>query len=258
MIRWVLPLLLSAIPATAFSQASDTTARRHILGIGAGANQVRDDNLHPKASTGYLVALSYATEKHDRRWKGFELMVSVSRLKAAFEDVSLSAHLRIDGSYHQAFDLGHSGPVSWRLGPEAILSYQASYFPNWDDSHLYWADFVSLGCRATAVCVRPRERDWSATVSVPLVSAFSRPERYRLYKIDDIDFGGIVKSLNDRPSFGYPGRVLDVRLRVEYRFPVMQTRRQALLYSFEYLYMKRPGGAPYRNLMHRFGIRFIL
>jgi hypothetical protein len=90
------------------------------------------------------------------------------------------------------------------------------------------------------------------------VSAFSRPELVRPYKIDDISFGGILSSLNSDMTFGLWNRSFRCHVGAEYQFPVFKTKLEAISYDVDFTWIKKDSGRPFKQLTHTIGLRILL
>ena len=251
-------LFLLLLSGTVLSQEMDSARTRHFIALRFGLNQIREENLHPKVSTGTLTELSYGFEKQNKRLQRFQLSLGYSRLKTSLEDLSKSINLKLNISYSYNFRLVKSRKFNYYLGPEANLSYTACFLPNWDDSHLYWADYLSVGAKNIFSVSLKNKKEWVTDVSIPLFSVFSRPELHRLYKIDETDFAGIVHNLNSHITAAHLTNVFFVHLQTEYRFPVFHNKTQAFTFLFDWLRVRHDDGNPFYQLSYQLGIKFIL
>lgn len=236
----------------------DSARFSHLVQLRLGVNQLRDENLHPKTSTGTLTELVYGIEKVNQRWQQFQFSLGYSRPRTELEDVAKTVNLRIHASYNYTYPLVWRTKVRYHLGPEAALAYTATFFPNWDDSHLYWANYLSVGIRNNLLVPMRHQKQWVTSLSLPLFSVFSRPELYRLYKIDDTSAGGIITSLHSNLSPAHLINVFYVKLNTEIRYPVFQHQTQAFSYRFEYLRVKDNSSAVFKQIIHQVGITFFL
>ena len=242
------------------AQAQDSTRFFHLVGGQFGVNQVKDENLHPKVSTGTITELSYGFENITRSnsLQQFNLNMGYSRLKTELEDLSKSVNLKLNLNYSSNYRLLHKKNFNYYLGPGITLAYSGSYFPNWDESHLYWANHLSLGVKNIFSFTIKNKNEWVSSISIPLYSAYSRPQLYRLYKMDDITFGGFVKSYHDNISTSHFINVFFLKVQSEYRFPVFSKKKEAVTYTFDFLRMKGKDARPFTQLSHQIGIKFFL
>ena len=255
------PLLLSflsLLPCTVKAQKTDSAKTYQFISLQFGINQIKDENLLPKVSTGTITELSYGFEKRKLKLQQFHFTVGYSRLKTEFEDLSKTANLELNMDYNLGCQLAQKNNFTYYLGPELRLSYNACYFPNWDDSHLYWADHLSIGAQNNFLLQFKNKNTWLTSISMPLFSIFSRPELYRLYKIDDIDFAGFAVNLNSNITAAHLTNVFYLNLQSEYCFPAFENKSEAFTYTFKWLRVKHDEGNPFNQVNHQIGIKFFL
>ncbi|HZV43335.1 MAG TPA: hypothetical protein VFF90_02590 [Saprospiraceae bacterium] len=258
-ISFVIFFSLSLIlPTRGSAQQPDSLKAQHFVGLQLGINQVKEENLHPKASGGILAQFSYGFENQNKNLERFDVVLGYSRLKTELEDLSKTVNLRFRTAYSLNFKCVENKKFIYHLGPEAVLDYNASFYPNWDDSHLYWADYLSVGVNNIMTVPISGNRQWVTTIAIPLFSVFSRPEIYRLYKIDETDAGGIISNLNSNIDAAHLTNVFHLRLLTEYRFPAFRNGHEALSYSFEWIKVKNDDGFAFQKITHQVGIKFFL
>ena len=164
----------------------------------------------------------------------------------------------LTSSYSYCFKLIDEQPISYFIGPQVKISYSAFYYPNWDDSHLYWGNLFSLGVSNFASYRLGDKTRLVSTFSFALLSLYSRPDPLRLYKIDDLSFAGIVSSLNQNFEFGFFTAATSLHFDIEYQFPVFETKTESFFYSFDYTYLSKGNALPFTQLFHQLGLRILL
>jgi hypothetical protein len=256
-------VMLSALPAAAqpawpdSARQSGRPACRNAIALSFGVNQVKEKILHPKVGTGTLTTLAYTLYARRMPLRQFSIAFGYSRMKTSLEDLSKTLNVSVDAQYGHPFAAARRGRMAYHAGPAARLAYNASFYPNWDDSHLYWADFISVGAAQALRFETKRGDEWSASLTLPLAAVCSRPPPERLFKIDDTDAGDIAASLHDDPAFGTWNRVFYLDFRLAYNYPAFRAGRQALHYSAEFARIAS-GGAPFTRMSHLIGISFYL
>lgn len=255
------PLLLILLCSFASHQkiiAQDSVSCFHSIALQFGLNQVKEENLHPKVSVGTITMLSYGFVKRKNTWQDFNFTAGYSRLKTELEDLSKTINLQFSISYSKTYSIVKQKNFGYYIGPQGTLQYNASFFPNWDDSHLYWSDYFSIGIRNNFSFQMKNQHEWISSVSLPLFSVFSRPELYRLYKIDETDFAGIVQNLNSNLTAAHLNNVFFIRFETEYRFPVFKSKREAFTYCFDWRRVKHDEGNSFNQIIHQLGIKLYL
>ncbi len=230
----------------------------HSVSFSGGINQMKEELLHPKVHTGTIFQLGYGFEKRMKLYHTFNFNLRYSRLKTKLEDLSKSVNLQINTNYSFRYSLYSRKNFEYFLGPEFQICYNASFLPNWDDSHLYWASYYSIAAGNTLFWDLNNGNQCILTFSFPLFSVFSRPETERLYKIDDTDFSGIVNNLNSNLTAAHLVNVFYLRLNTEYRFGIFKNKHEAFTYSFEWSDVKRNDSKAFYQIINQIGIKIYL
>lgn len=257
-IKYIILLLILLSIFNVKTQAQDSTQLRktqHSIAMRVGLQYIKEENLHPKTHMGLLVKLSYGFEKRKYNTSRFRTTIGYSRLKTKLEGVSKAVNFNWNTQYSRNYFIFQKNHLRYHLGLDATLAYSVSYFPNWDDSHLYWADYLSFGLSHSVTLQLKKKREWVTSFSFPLITIYSRPDQLRLYKIDDIDFEGIVKNLDGNPSLGFWNRAFPFQFETEYRFPVFNHKKEAFTYSFDFIRLRKKGENSFTQLSHQIGIK---
>lgn len=228
------------------------------VNLQLGLNQIKEMNLLPLVHRGKLTEISFETEKINNTLRQFQFSLTYSRLKTDMEEMSKSGNIKIGLEYSYNFLIFKNNNLRYYLGPLALLSYSYMLYPNWDDSHGYWADYLSFGARNILSVSLKHENEWFTFLNFGLVSFFSRPEETRPYKMDDSSFGGILKALNSNIETGSINKALQINLRSEYRFPVLHTRREAITYSMDIIRLSQKDEQPVLQITYLIGIKIML
>jgi len=59
--------------------------------------------------------------------------------------LSASANLTITGDYRYLFKIFDNPKLLYGWDLKLYAQYNLSLYPNWDESHLYWANHIDLG-----------------------------------------------------------------------------------------------------------------
>jgi hypothetical protein len=236
----------------------NSMASAHAIGVTIGVNQIKEANLLSRAHSGFVTTLSYDYVHSDQNYRDFQFLLGYSRIIARSEDITKSANFLITVSSCYAFGLAEQQSLKYFLGPQVKLSYSAGAYPNWDDSHLYWANYISAGINNVLIYSFQNETRLVSHISMPLLSLFSRPDLLRLKKFDDLSFGGIINSLHSNLNLGFWNRAYHLHFDLEYQFPVFRTKQEAFFYSLEYVRLRQNDGNPYTQLIHQIGIKVLL
>jgi hypothetical protein len=251
-------MVLLCLAITANAQPGDSNPIANVIGFQFGVNQIKDENLHPKVSTGTSTELFYAFEKKGKTWSRFQFTLGYSRLKTGLEDLSKTINLQLDFDYSLNFFASGKSNFKYYVGPEARIAYNVSFYPNWDDSHLYWANYYALGVSNILFIQLNNEKQWINSLSMPVFSVFSRPDLYRLYKIDDTDFSGIAHNLNSNLAPATVTNVFYIKFQTEYRVPIFKEKQQGFIFSTDYSLVREKDGNPFSQLNYQVGIKMLL
>lgn len=238
-----------------FGQDSITFSKQNTFQLGTGLNQLKEKNLHPKAHSGACFGLFYSNLRTKLNQKQFEIGVQFSRPKTKYESLAASVNIQLFANYAYLFNGITKNKFTYSLGPELGLHYNLSLYPNWDESHLYWADYLGVGVRNKLKYQLNEKQGLTLEISVPVASVISRPELDRMYKIDDISFGGILNSMHSNPEGAIWNHSFVVKSRLEYRFQISERVTQAICYSFNYSRFRAKEGLPFQNLQHLIGLK---
>ena len=242
-------------------QDSDSSANHrkiYSVNIQTGLNQIREMNLHPLVHKGFLTELSFETEKIKTSLQQFQFSITYSRVKTSLEEMSKSGNIKLGLNYSFNFLVFRKNNLRYYLGPQASLCYSFMLFPNWDDSHGYWADYMSFGASNIFSVSLSHESEWFTSLNFSLFSLFSRPEEIRPFKMDDSSFGGILKALNSNIESGLMDRVFQINLRTEYRFPVFVTRQEAITFNMNIIRISGINGQPITQIINMLGLKIML
>ncbi len=232
--------------------------RQHILSIKIGSNQIRDENLMNRVHKGFIITPAYEFRTFRKNYQEFTFDLGYSRLKADPQEWNKSLSILISASYSYCFSIAGKKNLSYFVGPQAIVSYRPSLYPDWDDSHMYWANYYAAGVNNIITYDFKNGNRLFSQLAFPLITIYSRPDLYRLYKIQDISFSGIMSDMNDNLSAGFWNNAFSIHFIAEYQFPVFKTKMESISYSFDYTSVKFEGGKPYNQIIHQVGLKIIL
>ena len=229
---------------------SEVFLQKSNLGIYVGGAQVKEYNLHPKVHSGIVYGLEYS-----RRWQKIHAHVldveaGFSKQKTQYEEAAVSPFVQLSASYSYLIKVQEaSEPLSFYAGPQVGVYYKLGHYPNWDDSHLYWADNLSAGVSGMGT-YRAGSGLILLRTSLPVLSLVSRPERYRPYKIDDVSVNGILRNMNSSWEPAFLTNMRGLKSEIEYRYPINPRYSQSIGYRFQYLYMNAGSDSPFVHLQH--------
>jgi hypothetical protein len=152
---------------------------------------------------------------------------------------------------------------SWgqlQVGPMAALNYQVAFYENLDESHLYWANHVSLGAsfRWHQPRLETEASGFQARLDFPMLGLASRPPQMRPYKIDDLSGSGILRMFHGQLRPVWWGQLLAPQGELAFRQSTSGRRARAFFYGVEYQRLSLGYSRSYRHLVHQAGFRLTL
>ena len=252
-------LILSLSPT--IGQNSDSLSfpyKSKSFNIQFGINQIKELDLLPLAHRGALTEFTYETENIKKSLRQFKFSIIYSRLKTSLEEMSKSGNIRLGFNYSYNFLVIKKNNLRYYIGPQTSLSYSFMMFPNFDDSHGYWADNFSFGPNNILSVSLKNKGEFFTSLSIPLISFFSRPDEVRPFKMDNSSFGGILKSLHSNIETGLLNKAMHINFRAEYRFPVFVTKREAVTFNMDIIRFSRKNEMPLLQIINRIGIKIML
>ncbi len=253
--RHIATILTLLFVANVLAQNSADSAKRNCLTLDFGLNQIKEENIHPKVHSGTITGLEYSHTLETKNISEWGLNFRYSRLKTTYEDLSASANIQIAAHYHCLFKAISRQRYTYAVGPEVKLNYNIGLYPNWDESHLYWANAFSVGV----------DNEFRYKISetgllilngyISVVSLLSRPDPNRQYKFDDLSFGGVMDSFHSNMVAGTVNKAINCVFQAEYKFGVSTRLSQGLFYRAEYSRMKGSPALPFQQNIHHVGLK---
>ncbi|HNW49778.1 MAG TPA: hypothetical protein PKH79_01765 [Prolixibacteraceae bacterium] len=223
-----------------------------------GYDQNKESNLLPNVHSGAMLGLRYFSSRQSAHISQWEAGLQVGALKTEYEPTISSTSIRLWGKYASLFLVYTNGPLSVLAGPGSELNYNMSMYPNWDESHLYMANFLGVGAHLLAKYIFRSGKWISLKVEVPILSAISRSLPNKMYKIDNVTPGGIISDMHSRIKVVSFSKNFLVDSTVEYRFNPTKKYIPALCYTLRYNQLNDKIGYPFQQVQHLTGIKFYL
>jgi hypothetical protein len=239
-------------------EPSTSDKKVYSVSLHTGLNQIREKSLLPLVHKGMATELMFETEKVKHDMRRFEFLFTYSRLKTSLEEMAKSGNISLGLKYAYTFLVFQKNNLRYYLGPQTSLCYAFMVYPNWDESHSYWADYLAFGARNVISVSLRHENEWFTSMSFPVLGFFSRPDVVRPYKIDDISAGGMMKAFNSNIETGFMNKLLLINYKTEYRFPAFTNKREAITFNLDIIRMSRKDGYPVFQIITMFGIKFML
>lgn len=201
-----------------------------------GYIQQKELNLIPKVHQGFQYAVEYQADRELNHLSRFQARLEFSPLTSPWETSGFSANLQIQAGYFHLFPILKN--QNWKIwaGPFGNLAYNTSFYPNWDESHLYWANQLQTGVSSRTVYrLQGQARILFWEFNLPVIGLLSRPNIERDYKIDDFSFRGILQSMHHKPKLIGLSHNFQVHSRIGYNFPITQKKQAQFGYHFDHI-----------------------
>jgi hypothetical protein len=254
--KLILTLILSALAYLSFAQDTGLPLKQNNISVTIGHNQFKDENLHPKVFRGLLIGSSFLHSKISKNISEYSAGLKISLLNTLYEDFPSAANILILGNYRYLFSLVHREKLDYYIGPLADLQWGTSLYFNWDESHMYYANYFSGGV-GNRFIYTTGDKTFNFNLDIPLISCISRPEKNRQFKIDDMTFAGIVKNLSSNREVVLPDKNFYINAGLEMKYLTKGQRIRSVGYNFRYHYMEASYGNPYYNIENAISYKFI-
>ena len=212
-------------------------------------NKVKHRGLFPALFFDYKIPSE--TDQHN-----IQFLFLFNQLKSPFENKKATFVTRTDLNYSYSQRVSQlSQQVDFFLGGISGISYNISYFENWDESHFYWLTNYYLGLDGIFKYYHSNGRILSLEVQMPLLSLISRPpERFRKSEINS-QFSSILGDIHNNMKLVSINRHFDLRLSLSYVLSKDILFSPILMWHFTYLNNTIPGSKKLKILTHTFGIK---
>lgn len=203
-----------------------------------GFVQQKEGNLHKKVFNGMNYTFRYSNTLQKKNLYHLGLEVGNSHMKTDIEDGFSSVLVNIGLNYHYLFKIYHNSKWKIHSGIGTNLDYNIGYYWIWDESHLYWSNFLSLNLSQRILYKANKYNHIIMFFSVPVFLLLSRPEQERNFKIDDFSFSGIMNSFHHKPEAKFLTNSFFINLSIEYQYKRKSKFQPFLVYSFNYFILK--------------------
>ncbi len=255
--KLVLTLIFILPVFICYSQSdTDMPVKQNRIAITIGQNQFKDENLHQKVFHGVTIGSSYTHSRISKNISEYCAGFKISLMNTSYEDFPSSVNILILANYTYLFHIVSNQNLQYYLGPLADLQFGTSAYFNWDESHFYFANYLSGGI-SNRITYKAGDKTFYFNLDVPLLSCICRPELDRQYKIDDMTFSGILTNLASNPEIVLPDKNFYLKAGIEMNYHSGRKKLRSIGYNFKYHNMKAADGKPYQNIENSISYKFI-
>jgi len=224
--------------------------------IGLGNNQTKDNNLIIKVHQGMMFNFEYERENKTKynSINQSQIGLGFSGLNTELESPFSSINITFNASHTRLFPLCENSNIRFLIGPDAFLNYNVSMFPNWDESHIYWANALGFGLKTKLEYYINSNNSIGLYLEIPVIYLLGRPEVNRRYKMDDLTIWGIFAELHSKMENGFLNNDIILHTDIEYKI-VKKEKPYYICYSFDYSKLQTLVSKPFINIQHKIGVK---
>jgi hypothetical protein len=216
--RVVALVLVSNLSLPGFAQKTrDECIRQNTISFNLSHVQNKDENLHPNVFRGLSLGINYSNSTTKKNISEYLSGVEISFLNTRYEDFPSALNLTLRGNYKYLFPVAKGSALKYFAGPATALQYGTSLYFNWDESHFYYANYISAGVGNRIIWELSRYTLFY-NLDIPIISIISRPVLIRQYKIDDMTFPALIGDLFSKPETALSDNNLCIDTGIDLRF----------------------------------------
>lgn len=224
--------------------------------INLGHNQIKEANLHPKVFRGLNIGASYSHTKERKHISEITTGLELLLLNTIYEPFPSAAGIEISSAYKHLFTLLKNDEISFYIGSISDLKLGTNSYFNWDESHLYYANYISQGI-SNRISYFTNKNQFDFNIDLPVISIISRPTLNRQFKIDDMTFLGVIKNLTSNPQLAFPNQNFYIKTGVEFFFSQNRIKNRSIAYNFKYQRVCANEGKPYQTIKQTITYKFL-
>lgn len=221
--------------------------QQNSVSITTGHNQFKDENIHPKVFRGVNIGASYTHTNTTKNISEYSAGLNLSLTNTAYENFPSAPGILLHANYKYLFPVITNTKIKYFIGPLSDFQYGTNVYFNWDESHLYYANYLCEGL-SNKINYKLGKYTLELNLDFPLISVISRPKPNRQYKMDDMSFIGIMKNLASKPEFALPDKNFYVKTGIELHFKTKKMKNRSIGFNVMYHRMKANDGKPLQNI----------
>jgi len=221
----------------------------HYFGFSFGNIQAKEENLIPKVHSGLINMISYRYEIQSSLYKLLEFNLGYGTMKTEIENETVSFNARAWLSYSFGIKLINDENFKYFLGPVLSYSSSLSEYRTFDEAHLYWANFLSLGVSNVGLLNIDSDKYFILKFNFSVFGIYTRPEYNRLYANEYWTFSSGIDIMNSHYKFGFVNNAFQLKTFAEYRTKLWGDNYLSLGLSIFYSRIKAEDGKPLKELI---------
>jgi hypothetical protein len=213
----------------------------HQIGIVLGGlnYQVRDDIIAPLRwdGFGFVGGLSYSLIS-DKGRHNIDLRVLYSSPSNRYDHKSKIGEINLGYGYMHRVGVNESHR-QLQIGGQIDWNYNAQYYENWDDSHIYWLNVYELGPAARWSNTIKDNHQLALTFNFSLIALVSRPPKYRYYDQERLP-KEILSKPHEKMELTSLHEYISIGLRGQYKYQVSRKITMGVTYYLNYKTFSKP------------------
>jgi hypothetical protein len=252
-------LLFICTTSFSFGQSqNDSVYKEKYFQFLVGINQIKETNIHSKVQTGIGYGLGYGFTRINKNLSSFQTNFLYSKVKTVFEDEPSSINIQFKLNYEYLFSIQKTNKYTFYSGIATGLNYAISHYPNWDDSHLYWANALDLKISNRFYYTFNNDNRLIVYLQLPILFLVSRPEVDRKYKVDDLYFAGLMTNFHGNAQLGSWNRNKGMSFNLEYKPKSNAKFKTSFLCQFNYTKLDTSKSNAFFTVQHSLGLKLYL
>lgn len=224
--------------------------------MGVRHLQIQEGNINPLIHNSQAFLIGYKFFPDLDGYNTMELATYLQRPRTRLEGSASSFHFQFHLAYNKLWKSAYSTNWYGFLGPSLALDYTIGFYPQWDESHLHWANNLSVDLKYILGYILNNGKHLKMDVRLPVAALISRSASHTRDKIDDFSGAGIISNLHSNIEFGSINKYLAIELIPEYQFYRSDSFIISGAYTFNYTQITSSYSRPFKNITHAFVINW--
>lgn len=241
---FVFAMMLSVVSGSGFANDLDGSSEdsgrafQHYTQFSMAGNfvQLVDELVIPVRHQGASgeVFINYMAEDSVDKWNiGMQFGYGDANSRIGTDADLYNAYVNISWARHAAY-LGNLEEVSLFAGAFIQAGGKYQFYPEIDESHLYWIMQYALGLHLDFELPMQQDRRFNWRIRLPIVSGLSRPLNNQLYNNDESDIALMLQRMNENITLVFPNQYLMLESLLTFEYRLSKTWKQHIGYKFEY------------------------
>jgi len=238
--------------------AQNNVKNNFIISLQPTYYQIKENNINGlvHANIGYKLDLYFEKYKN-RLLNTISISGSYMRPKTKYENSISSVFAGIKLQYDLLYQINQLGKQNIFVGGLIKADYKLAFFPSWDDSHLYWANFFGFGLKSKFEKNINDNKTFICSVEIPILGLVSRPETYRYYKIEEVSFKNLISKNHSQLKLSTFNNYFEANAALGINYKITNKFAVGFQYNIEFARIKTNYSQPFFVLQQGLGLKLI-